>query len=46
MGPGPDPGGIDSESRSFDLGGPVERLQLVAERGDVKCRTVDGTLRK
>ena len=46
MGPGPGrrgpggPGGIDRESRSFDLGGPVERLQLVAERGDVNCRTV------
>jgi hypothetical protein len=33
-------GGMDRESRSFDLGGPVERLQLRAERSDVNCRAV------
>jgi hypothetical protein len=37
---GPGPGGMDRESRSFDLGGPVERLQLRADRSDINCRSV------
>jgi hypothetical protein len=44
MGPGGPgrrgPGGMDRESRSFDLGGPVERIQLRAERSDINCRSV------
>ena len=33
----------DRDVRTFNLGGPVERLQLGAERGDVMCRSVDAT---
>lgn len=33
----------DRDVRSFDFGGPVERLQLRAERSDVMCRSVDAT---
>jgi hypothetical protein len=39
----PGPGmmrGPDRDARSFDLGGPVERLQLRAERSDIDCRSV------
>lgn len=32
--------GPDRDARSFDLGGPVERLQLRAERSDIDCRSV------
>jgi len=32
--------GRDNDSPSFNLGGPVERLQLTADRGDVVCRSV------
>ncbi len=32
--------GMDRDSKSFHLGGPVERLQLTADRGDVYCRSV------
>lgn len=35
--------GMDREMRRFDLGGPVERLQLRAERNDVECRSVRAT---
>ena len=44
MGPGPGrrgPGCIDRESRTFDLRGPVERIQLRAERSDINCRSVN-----
>lgn len=30
----------DNDTRNFDLGGPVERLMLRAERGDIRCRAV------
>ena len=33
----------DRDVHSFDLGGPVERLQLRADRSDVMCRSVDAT---
>jgi hypothetical protein len=33
--------GRDRDSRSFDLGGPVERLQLRADGSDINCRSVD-----
>lgn len=32
--------GPDRDARNFDLGGPVERLQLRAERSDIDCRSV------
>ncbi|MBV9551000.1 MAG: hypothetical protein JO256_15135 [Alphaproteobacteria bacterium] len=32
--------GMDRDVRNFDLGGPVERLQLRAERSDIDCRSV------
>jgi len=32
--------GMDRDARNFDLGGPVERLQLRAERSDIDCRSV------
>jgi hypothetical protein len=32
--------GPDRDVRNFDLGGPVERLQLRAERSDIDCRSV------
>jgi hypothetical protein len=39
-GPGMMMRGMDRDSRSFDLGGPVERVQLRAERSDIDCRSV------
>ena len=39
-GPGMMMRGPDRDARSFDLGGPVERLQLRAERSDIDCRSV------
>ena len=33
----------DRESKSFDLGGPVDKIRLRAEQGDMECRTVDAT---
>jgi hypothetical protein len=33
--------GRDRDSRSFDLGGPVERIQLRADGSDINCRSVD-----
>ena len=33
--------GRDRDSRGFDLGGPVERLQLRADGSDINCRSVD-----
>ena len=33
-------GGMDHDTVQFRLGGPVERLQLTADRGDVFCRSV------
>lgn len=36
----PGRGGIDRDSRSYDLGGPVERLQLRAVGSDINCRSV------
>jgi hypothetical protein len=33
----------DRERASFDLGGPVDRIRLRAEQGDVNCRSVDAT---
>ncbi len=36
----PGPGGVDRETRRFDLGGSVERLQFRASRGDIECRSV------
>jgi hypothetical protein len=32
--------GRDRDQRSFHLGGPIERLQLTADRGDASCRSV------
>ena len=37
----PGPGGVDRETRSFNLGGPVERLQLRAVGSDINCRSVN-----
>lgn len=39
-GPGMMMRGADRDARNFDLGGPVERLQLRAERSDIDCRSV------
>jgi len=40
-GPGPRPGpDMDRDSRSFDLGGPVEHLQFRADGSDVECRSI------
>jgi len=39
-GPGMMMRGPDRDSRSFNLGGPVERVQLRAERSDINCRSV------
>ena len=33
--------GMDRDVKNFDLGGPVERLQLRAERSDIDCRSVN-----
>lgn len=30
----------DNDTRNFDLGGPVDRLQLRAEGGDIRCRAI------
>jgi hypothetical protein len=32
--------GTDRDARTFNMGGPVERLQLRAERSDIECRSV------
>ncbi len=32
--------GMDRDARNFDLGGPVERIALRAERSDIDCRSV------
>jgi len=39
----PGPGGMDRDTRRFDLGGSVERLQLRADRSDIQCRSVRAT---
>jgi hypothetical protein len=39
-GPGMMMRGADRDVRTFNLGGPVERLQLRAERSDIECRSV------
>ena len=39
-GPGMMMRGADRDARNFNLGGPVERLQLRAERSDIDCRSV------
>jgi hypothetical protein len=36
----PGRGGMDRDTRSYDLGGPVERLQLRAIGSDINCRSV------
>ena len=36
----PGRGGMDRDSRSYDLGGPVERIQLRAVGSDILCRSV------
>ena len=36
----PGRGGMDRDSRSYDLGGPVERLRLQAVGSDITCRSV------
>jgi hypothetical protein len=36
----PGRGGMDRDSRSYDLGGPVERIQLQAVGSDINCRSV------
>lgn len=33
----------DRDAKSFDFGGPVDRLQLRAERSDIDCRSVSAT---
>lgn len=33
--------GMDRDVKNFDLGGPVERLQLRADRSDITCRSVN-----
>jgi len=35
--------GMDRDVRTFNLGGPVEKLQLRAERSDVNCRSVEAS---
>jgi hypothetical protein len=37
------PGAMDRDVKTFTLGGPVERLQLRAERSDVNCRSVNAS---
>jgi len=34
---------MDNESRHFDFGGPVEKLQFRADRSDIRCRSVTAT---
>lgn len=36
--------GRDRDSKDFRLGGPVERLQLTADRSDIACRSVRADL--
>jgi hypothetical protein len=40
---GPNSGrpGMDRDVRNFDLGGPVERIALRAERADINCRSIN-----
>lgn len=33
----------DRDTHNFDFGGPVDRLQLTADRGDIDCRSVSAT---
>jgi hypothetical protein len=36
----PGRGGMDRDSQSYNLGGPVERIQLTAVGSDINCRSV------